>query len=111
VRDVILQGPIDIFEAIAFDLTERIDDILNRDPQALNRPFGDYATCESRRSWCTPLALAVIQNRAHVVRLLVDRGADLSGAPDGRTLQDLAKESGREQVADVLKRYMGSERE
>ena len=36
-RDVILRGPIDIFQAIEFDRTERIPQLLKRDPGALDR--------------------------------------------------------------------------
>ena len=41
-RDLILAGPIDIFDAVSFERIDRIADILERDPGALERPFGDY---------------------------------------------------------------------
>ena len=113
VRDLILEGPIDLFEAVDFDLTDRIPDILNRDPNALNRPFREYATCQPRHGqwwaepWFTPLVRAVVQNKAEAARLLLDHGAELTVAPDGRTLMDIATQEGFEHVADVLRAHSG----
>ena len=42
----ILDADIEIFDAIGFDRADRIADILDRDPGAIHRRFGDYATCE-----------------------------------------------------------------
>jgi ankyrin repeat protein len=111
VRDLILASPIDLFEALAFDLTDRIAEILARDPQALNRPFGEYAPCEPREgqwwpeAWCTPLAWAVIKNQADAARILLAHGAELTVAPDGRTLHAIASEEGREQIAELLRAH------
>lgn len=108
-RDLILEGPIDMFDALNFDLTDRIPDILRRDPQALNRPFREYAACQPRHGqwwpdeWWTPLVYAVVRNKVEAVRLLLDRGAERTLAPDGRTLRDIADEKGRERVAEVLR--------
>jgi hypothetical protein len=104
-RDLILTGAIDIFDAISFDAVDRIDGILNRDADALNRPFAEYATCEPDGGWCTPLAAAVLQNKAEAARLLLARGADMVHAPDGRALHEIATEKGREQVALVLREH------
>jgi hypothetical protein len=41
----ILEADIDIFDAIQFDRADRIADILDRDPGALDRPFKAYASC------------------------------------------------------------------
>lgn len=104
-RDLILAGPIDLFDVIRFDARDRIVDVLDRDPEALNRPFGEYASCESDRSWCSPLAAAVIGDRAEVARILIERGADTTiESPEGLTLWDLATESGKSDVARVLER-------
>jgi ankyrin repeat protein len=102
-RDVILGDAIDIFDAIAFDATGRIGDILARDPGALERPFGEYARCEPDGHWCTPLAAAAIQNKPEAVRLLLACGANRRiVAPDGRTLEELAAGTGRGEAARVL---------
>jgi ankyrin repeat protein len=114
VRDLILAGPIDIFDALDFDLTDRIPDILRRDPGALNRPFGEYARCQPRHGqwwpepWSTPLVRAVVKNNADAARLLLEHGAASTVAPDGRSLQDIASEEGREQVAEVLRTHSSS---
>ena len=42
VRDLILDGPIDIFDAIVMDWPHRIPGVLALDPGALERPFGTY---------------------------------------------------------------------
>lgn len=46
IRDLILRGPIDIMQAIAFDLVDRIPQILQADPDALNRPFRGMSVLE-----------------------------------------------------------------
>lgn len=111
VRDLILQGPIDLFEALDFNLTSRIPEILDRDPQALNRPFREYATLppgdadRRHQAWVTPLVWAVAHDMADAARLLLDRGATLTVASDGRTLHDIAREPGRETVAELLRTH------
>jgi len=82
VRDVILTGPIDIFEAIDRDRPDLIASILERDPAALTRPFAEYASCEPRPDqwWpepcATPLAWAVAQNKVAAARVLAAHGAE-----------------------------------
>lgn len=41
-RDLILRGPIDIIEAIQYDMAQRVNAVLAEDPAALNRAFRDY---------------------------------------------------------------------
>ena len=58
----ILEADVDIFDAIDFDRADRVGDILDRDPGAIDRPFKAYASCQSREGqwWpapdCTPLS-------------------------------------------------------
>ncbi|MGH7633646.1 MAG: ankyrin repeat domain-containing protein, partial [Gemmatimonadaceae bacterium] len=55
VRDLILDGAIDIFDAIEFGRVQRIAGILARDPQALERKFGEYVTGDQTpREWLDP---------------------------------------------------------
>jgi ankyrin repeat protein len=81
VRDLILEGPIDLFDAIRFDRTERIPEILARDPGALERRFDAYAKCEVEPGgWRpnpadTPLAWAMRRGNDDAVRVLRDHGA------------------------------------
>jgi ankyrin repeat protein len=108
-RDLIVAGPIDVFDVIAFDAIDRLDDVLDRDADALHRPFGAYATCEREGAWCTPLAAAVFQNRADIARRLLARGADPAiTSPDGRTLYEIAGEKDRDAVARVLAEHRGA---
>jgi uncharacterized protein len=90
VRDLILAGPIDLFTAIEFDLTSRIPDILERDPDAIARPFRAYAPECDDVEWAadadmTPLAWAVKCGKVAAAELLVARGAAQStqGPTDG----------------------------
>ena len=109
-RDLILQGPIDVFEAIDFDLATRIPEVLARDPRALERPFGEYVVGEPRSEqwwpepWATPLMWAVQRDRRNAVKTLLAHGADRTRrAPDGRTLVELAAEH-RSDVEELLRR-------
>ena len=82
VRDLILAGPIDIFEAIDFDLPDRIPEILARDPGAFTRPFRDYAPDEwtpdedNPEPGATPLAWAIARNKVAAARVLAAHGAE-----------------------------------
>jgi ankyrin repeat protein len=105
-RDLILAGPIDIIEAIQYDLADRVAAILEEEPNVLNRPFADYGLFpHDAEGWHTPLAYAVMRGRASVVRLLLQRGADRTlCAPTGETLQELAQASGHKQIVELLLR-------
>jgi ankyrin repeat protein len=105
VRDLILQGPIDIFEAIDRDLTDRIPGILGGEPEALHRPLSEYLNDPGvTDGWHTPLAWAVANNKTKSVRLLIGLGADPNTrSPDGRTLLQLSQENGNQQIGDLLK--------
>jgi ankyrin repeat protein len=91
VRDLILEGAIDIFDAIDFELIDRFPGIIARDPAAINRPFGQYVTPRARADhwWpdpsSTPLALAKAKNKPDAVRALLDLGADPGATPDARS--------------------------
>ena len=105
VRDLILHGPIDIMEAVEYGLTQRIQTILEEDPEALRRPFSEYPLYPlDAEGWHTPLALAIIRNKPETVRFLLDHGADANArSPKGKTLYQLAKDNGHEAVAEMLK--------
>ena len=81
VRDVILAGPIDIFEAIDFNLFDRIPEIVKRDPGARDRVFREYADLRPKpNQWwpppdATPLAWARQTNNTEAVRVLITLGA------------------------------------
>lgn len=103
VRDLILQGPVDIMEAVKFSLHERILAILHQDPDAINRRIPTYA-----QDWYTPLAFAVLRGQLETVRLLLDNGANPSlSAPDDQRLLDIAKDKGYEEIAALLNNHTG----
>jgi hypothetical protein len=80
VRDRVLAGAIDVFEAIDRDLVDRIPEILVRDPDSRDRPFGAYVTPRPRaNAWwppadATPLAWAERTGKHAAARVLRDHG-------------------------------------
>ena len=107
-RDLILEGPIDIIDAIHFDCIGQIAGILASDPQALERRLGAYVTGEDRvRPWLdtawTPLAFAVAHGKIEAVRTLLEHGAD-TGARDsaGRTPVEIAREKQHDGIVALL---------
>ena len=114
VRDLILEGAIDIFDAIAFDRSDRISGILAQDPQAIERKFGAYVNGpEQTKPWLdsawTPLAFAVANGKTEAVRLLLDRGADTSVRDsDGRSLVELARHRQHPAIAELLEQRAGA---
>jgi uncharacterized protein len=78
---LILDADIDLFDAVDFDRADRVADILDRDPSAIDRPFKAYATREPKENqwWpapdCTPLEWATAQGKANAARVLTERGA------------------------------------
>lgn len=109
-RDLILAGPIDIFDAITFDRVERIPEILARDPGALERPFGRHVTGDPKaHAWVdvgwTPLVFAVVNGKSAAARALRDRGATLDARDgDGRSLGEVAASRGQAALAAELVR-------
>lgn len=54
VRDLILEGAIDVFDAIRYDRPERIAEILAHDPEALERLLSEYVTGTGPPPWLGP---------------------------------------------------------
>ncbi|PYT17400.1 MAG: hypothetical protein DMG59_07440 [Acidobacteria bacterium] len=104
-RDMLLsEGPICLFDALDYDRLDRVPDVLSRDPGALNRPF---AECLSRvpkpEDWQTPLVRMVDRGKPGAVRMLLEHGADVTaGHPDGRSLLQLARDKGSEEIMKLL---------
>jgi ankyrin repeat protein len=77
----IVDADVDLFDAIDFDRADRIGQILDRDPAAIDRPFQAYASCESKEGqwWpkpdARPLEWATAQRKSNAVRVLTERGA------------------------------------
>jgi ankyrin repeat protein len=79
--DLILQAEIDLFDAIDADRGDRVAQLLDRDPGAIDRPFKAYAFCPSRDDqwWpepdCVPLQWARDREKPNAARVLIERGA------------------------------------
>lgn len=103
-RDIILDGAIDIWDAIEFR-AGRIAEVLAHDPDALNRPFQKYVNPDAgTEGKVTPIAAAVMQRKLEAARLLIDRGADLSFRDSsGRTLAEIAEANGDAAMAALLR--------
>jgi ankyrin repeat protein len=103
-RDLILRGPIDIIEAIQYDMAQRVKAVLEEDPAALNRAFGEYGLFPwDAEAWHTPLAYAVTRGREEIVRLLIERGAIATlRSPAGQTLSEIAQRAGHREIALIL---------
>jgi ankyrin repeat protein len=111
VRDLILRGPIDFFDAISFDLVDRMREIFDRSPATLNGPMQWHLIREPEphewtKSWWTPLALAVVLGKFDAARALLELGARTTVRdPDGRSLIEIAMATGRQDIADLLETY------
>jgi ankyrin repeat protein len=103
-RDLILRGSIDIIEAIQYDMAQRVKAVLEEDPAALNRAFGDYGLFPlDGEPWHTPLAYAVTRGRKQIVQLLIARGAvETLRSPEGETLSEIAQKAGHREIALIL---------
>src|SRR5262249_28812088 len=111
VRDLILTGPIDMFDAVRFDRVDRLREIFDRRPGSLNRRLRSYVAdapplAEWPEQWWTPLDQAVILGKSDAVLALLELGAEIDARdPGGRTLQQLAKESGNHELVKLLDAY------
>lgn len=103
-RDRILRGPIDIIEAIQYDLPDRVNIVLEEEPAALNRPFHEYGLFPwDAEGWYTPLAYAAARGREEIVRFLLQPGADtMLRSPGGETLTMIARKAGYPEIAAIL---------
>lgn len=107
-RDRLLREPgISLFDALDHDRLDLVPEILARDPAALERPF---AECLSRtpkpEDWQTPLVRMAIRGKAEAVRVLLEHGANAGARhPDGRSLVEVARDQGLEEIASLLGRF------
>ncbi|MEP6491507.1 MAG: ankyrin repeat domain-containing protein [bacterium] len=96
VRDLILGGPISMFDAISYDRVERLREIFDRSPADLNQPVGkslqrEPDPHEGMQAWWTPLAFAITLGKPDAVRRLIELGAGITVRnPENRSLLEIA---------------------
>jgi hypothetical protein len=108
VRDMLLsEGPICLFDALDYDRLDRVPDVLARDPTALNRTFAKCLSRDPRpEDWQTPLVRMVDRGKIGAVRVLLEHGADVTVChPDGRSLVQLARDKGFQDITDLLQQH------
>ena len=110
-RDRIMQARIDVFQAIDLDRTDRIPALVSQEPWQLSDRYRQYHSCELGNEhghplpWHTALAWAVTSNKPEAARVLLAHGALQPVAPDGRSLQQIAREAGHEEVLQLLRMH------
>jgi ankyrin repeat protein len=113
--ELLLQTPIDIWDAIYYDRPDRIEGILREDPGALERPHRVYVPTGDKPPrfgpdplW-TPAAFAAAEGKLEALRILADHGADLTVKDSrGRTPLDLASESHHTEIEEFLRERASS---
>jgi ankyrin repeat protein len=104
-RDKLLNEPgICLFDALEYGRLDRVPDILKDDPEALDRPFAKCLTREPKPGdWQTPLVRVIVRGNKEAVKVLLKHGADTTARhPDGRSLLQLADESGAAEIRSLL---------
>lgn len=104
-RDRLLSEPgICLFDALEFGRLDRVPEILERDPDALERPFAECLSRELKpEDWQTPLVRMVVRGNTEAVRVLLNHSANVfSRHPDGRSPLEIAREQGFEEIASLL---------
>ena len=106
---------VDLHDAVCFDLREHVEARLREDAASINRRLDQWEFPQ-----CTPLHWAAWPHisdvdgrhshdpvaRAELVKLLLDRGADVNAvAGNGATSLDVAHEGGAKEIVAVLERY------
>lgn len=84
-----------LFDALHYDRLDRVPDIVERDPAALERPF---AQTRGRADASGPDG-----RWREAVQVLLDHGADVTARhPDGRSPMPIARDQGFEEIASLL---------
>jgi ankyrin repeat protein len=106
-RDFILTGAIDLFDAVAFGLTSRMAEIVAGEPRMLDLRFGELVPGR-QYYWpdasFTPLMSAAENGDVDAVRVLLELGADpaLRDAA-GRDVVEIAPAEQREAIATLVR--------
>ena len=97
---------IGIFDAVLCDDADRVAELLDGNPELLEKTIRDELARDQRDAddWQTPLAFAVLRKRTAAVTLLLDRGARADVLDrDGRSLSEVAGESASQEIVALLK--------
>jgi ankyrin repeat protein len=93
--------PVDLHDAVCFDLPEHVEARLAEDLGAVDRPIDQWHVPAS-----TPLYWAAYLGRTQLAQRLLEKGADPNRlAGDGRTPLDIAEEKGRAETAALLRQH------
>lgn len=99
--------PIGVFDAVVAENLDRLRSLLDDDPSLLESTIGAERGGDGAHDadWQTPLAFAVLRQRAAAVRALLDRGARVDIADgEGRPLIDIARDDSTAEIVDLLGR-------
>jgi ankyrin repeat protein len=90
--------PVDIHDAVCFDLLDHVRARIAEDPGCVNRMIDQWQIPRS-----TPLHQAAHCRRAEIAKLLLEKGAQPNAlAGDGRTALDRAEARGAAEVKKLL---------
>ena len=93
--------PVDLHDAVCFDLPEHVEARLAEDPGSVDRAIDQWHV-----PWSTPLYWAAYLGRTHLARRLLDGGADPTRlAGDGRSALGIADEKGHTETAALLREH------
>ncbi|ASP77212.1 ankyrin repeat domain-containing protein [Sinorhizobium meliloti] len=100
---------LDLFAAAAFGNGKRVLEIVDEKPELLDIPFGQFRAHgrpNPQSDWMTPLAIAVVNRRPSVVKLLLENGANanLRDGTGTRSIRDLARDGGNDEIISLLRR-------
>lgn len=106
--DFLKSQPLDLFAAAAFGKDERVREIVDGKPELLDIAFGQFrghGRPDPLSDWMTPLAIAVINKRPAVVKLLIEKGANanLRDGSGTRSIRDLARGEGDAEIVSLLR--------
>ena len=107
VADYLKTLPIGVFDALVAEDLDRLNSLLDDDPSLLESTIGAErgGDGDHEADWQTPLAFAVLRQRAAAVRLLLERGARVDIADgEGRHLVDIARDEATPEIAELLSR-------
>ena len=107
VADYLKTLPIGVFDALVAENLDRLNSLLDDDPSLLESTIGAERAGDGvhEADWQTPLAFAVLRQRAAAVRLLLERGARVDIADgEGRRLVDIARDAATPEIVELLNR-------